>query len=127
VAQLFFGAKMKKMIISSLCLCALLTMAQAQDVKPQLNKSSYTLDDIYNTMCIECHRADGSGNTEKLTPSLKDSTLEEMASALLDIEDEKGHIVMEHNRDKILERGMEYGAYEMAEYMYKRFHPEKSK
>ena len=27
-------------------------------------KKDYTINEIYNSMCIECHSADGTGNTE---------------------------------------------------------------
>ena len=84
-------------------------------------KKDYTLDEIYNSMCITCHSSDGSGNTEKLTPSMVDSTQQEMLIALKDVEADKGHIIMDHNRGEILKMGMEYKAEDMAEYMFKRF------
>jgi len=89
------------------------------------NDNKYTMKQIYDEMCIECHRSDGSGNTDKLTPSLKDSTLQEMITSLKDVEKNKDsfdHIIMEHNRDKIIEKGMQYSAKEMSEYMFNRFH-----
>lgn len=85
------------------------------------NGKVYTMDEIYNAMCIECHSADGSGNTQKLTPSMKSDTEAEIFTALKDVEDDNGHIVMEHNREKIIKKGMEYKADEMASYMFNRF------
>jgi len=35
-----------------------------------LNAKNYSMDDIYQKMCIECHSSDGSGNKDKLTPSM---------------------------------------------------------
>ncbi len=81
----------------------------------------YSMDEIYNSMCIECHSANGSGNTEKLTPSMRGQSQKEMRDSLVEIEQDKGHIIMEHNRDEILKLGMEYSANDMASYMYKRF------
>ena len=81
----------------------------------------YTIDEIYNAMCIICHSSDGSGNTEKLTPSMKDLTQLDMYHALKDVEADKGHIIMEHNREQILKMGMQYKAEDMAKYMFKRF------
>ena len=84
-------------------------------------KKIYTLDEIYTTMCIQCHSSDGSGNTEKLTPSMKHFTETEIEKALLDIENDKGHIIMEHNRGEILKMGMQYPAKDMAKYMFQKF------
>ena len=81
----------------------------------------YTIDEIYNSMCIECHSSDGSGNTEKLTPSMAHLSEQEMIAELQEIEADEGHIIMEHNRGKIIKMGMEYKAEDMAAYMFKRF------
>ena len=89
--------------------------------KEILVKKDYTIEEIYNSMCIECHSADGSGNTEKLTPSMTTLTEQEIAEALKDVEADQGHVIMEHNRGEILKMGMEYSAEDMAKYMHKRF------
>jgi len=94
-----------------------------EEVKvPAPIKKDYTLDEIYMAMCIQCHSSDGSGNTEKLTPSMTGLSQEEIQAALTEVEKDQGHIIMEHNRGEILKMGMEYPAKEMAEYMYNRFH-----
>ena len=87
-----------------------------------LAKQQYTIDEIYMAMCIQCHSSDGSGNTEKLTPSMTGLSQAEIQAALTEVEKDQGHIIMEHNRGEILKMGMEYPAKEMAEYMYNRFH-----
>ena len=84
-------------------------------------KNTYTTKEIYNNMCIECHKNDGSGNTEKLTPSLVNSSYEELLSAMLEVEDGNGHIIMEHNREKIFEKGMQYDPKKMAKFMSIKF------
>ncbi len=81
----------------------------------------YTMTQIYNNMCIECHSSDGSGNTDKLTPSIIGQSEKEIRDSLVEIEKEKGHIIMEHNRGEIIKMGMEYSAQDMAKYMHKRF------
>ena len=93
-------------------------------VTPQdeiLVKKDYTIEEIYNSMCIECHSADGTGNTEKLTPSMAALNENEMREALLEVEKDEGHVIMEHNRGEIIKMGMEYSADDMAAYMFKRF------
>lgn len=90
--------------------------------KPE-QKKIYNIDEIYNHMCIECHSADGSGNTEKLTPSMRNLSQKEIEDSLLEVENDNGHVIMEHNRGEIIKMGMEYSAKDMAEYMFKRFSP----
>lgn len=89
--------------------------------KENLITKEYTMEEIFNSMCIECHRSDGSGNTEKLTPSMIGQSEAEIRDSLLEIEADVKHVVMEHNREKILEQGMEYSAQDMAKYMHTRF------
>lgn len=89
--------------------------------KEVIVKKDYTIAEIYDAMCIQCHSADGSGNTEKLTPSMSDLSQQEMFDELKNVEDDNGHVIMEHNRGKIIELGMEYSAEDMAKYMYERF------
>jgi len=94
---------------------------EVKKIEEVVIKKDYTIDEIYNSKCIECHASNGSGNTEKLTPSMIGQSEEEIRDSLTDIEDDKGHIVMEHNREKIVDAGMKYSAKDMAAYMYKRF------
>ena len=97
------------------------TAPQHKEVTKSVIKKDYAIDEIYNSMCITCHSSDGSGNSEKLTPSMSDLTQEEMLIALKDVEADKGHIIMDHNREEILKMGMEYKAEDMARYMFERF------
>ena len=87
-------------------------------------KQDYTIEEIYNAMCIQCHSSDGTGNTEKLTPSMATLSQQEMLEALKEVEADQGHVVMEHNRGEIIKMGMEYSAGDMAKYMYDRFNAE---
>ena len=98
--------------------------AEIEPVKEIIVKKDYTINEIYNAMCIQCHSADGTGNTEKLTPSMATLSEQEMFEALKEVEDDQGHVVMEHNRGKIIEMGMEYSAKDMSIYMYERFNSE---
>ena len=98
---------------------------QAPKVQTPLEVSipteNFSMEKIYNSMCIICHSADGSGNTEKLTPSMTHLSEQEMVSELKEVEADEGHIIMEHNRGEILKMGMEYKAKDMAKYMFDRF------
>ena len=95
--------------------------AEPTPIKEIVVKKDYTIEEIYNTMCVECHSADGTGNTEKLTPSMAALSENEMKDALLEVEKDEGHVIMEHNRGEIIKMGMEYSADDMAKYMFKRF------
>jgi len=81
----------------------------------------YSMEQIYNDMCIECHSSNGSGNTEKLTPSMANLSLKEFEESLIEVENDNGHVIMEHNREQILKKGMKYSAKEMASYLHSRF------
>ncbi len=94
---------------------------KAPKVKELIVKKTYTMQEIYDTKCITCHQSDGAGNTEMLTPSMIGKSEKEIRDALKDIENDKGHIIMKHNREKIFEEGLEYSAKDMAKYMHKRF------
>ncbi len=98
-----------------------LTITLLATLNLSADSKTYTMDEIYNNMCIECHASDGSGNTEKLTPAMKSQTQAEMEQELKEVEADDGHIIMEHNREQILKKGMQYSAKDMAAYMFKRF------
>ena len=93
---------------------------QTPTKKAQIKKD-YSIAEIYDSMCIQCHSSDGSGNTEKLTPSMTHLSEKEMITELKEVEADQGHIIMEHNRGEILKMGMEYQAEDMAKYMFQKF------
>lgn len=95
--------------------------AEVTPVKEVALKKDYTIAEIYNSMCVECHSPDGSGNVEKLTPSMADLSEQEMYDTLIEVEKDQGHVIMEHNRGQIIKMGMEYSAKDMAEFMFKQF------
>jgi cytochrome c553 len=86
------------------------------------NKQEYTLHETYEYMCKECHSKDGSGNPDKLTPSMVDNSQDEIYEALVEVEEGEGHIIMEYNHGEIIKMGMQYPPKDMAKYMYERFH-----
>jgi len=98
--------------------------AERAPIEEIVVKQDYTIEEIYNAMCIQCHSSDGTGNTEKLTPSMATLSQQEMLEALKEVEADQGHVVMEHNRGEIIKMGMEYSAGDMAKYMYDRFNAE---
>lgn len=91
--------------------------------KPTL-KTNYTVSEIYEKMCSKCHGINAEGNPAKKGPGLDDRTAHELEAELLDIQSgglnqSSGteHEVMEHNQNKIEEKGMRYTPKEMAKYI----------
>eukprot|EP01156_Anaeramoeba_ignava_P020467 Anaeramoba_ignava/c15818_g1_i3.p1 GENE.c15818_g1_i3~~c15818_g1_i3.p1 ORF type:complete len:120 (-),score=21.92 c15818_g1_i3:147-506(-) len=85
---------------------------------------NYTNAEIYTKMCSKCHGISAEGNPAKKGPGLDDRTAHELEAELLDIQSgglnqSSGteHEVMEHNQNKIEEKGMSYTPKEMAKYI----------
>ncbi len=101
--------------------------------KPVESKEStiekkYTVEEIYTQMCAKCHGAKAEGNPMKKGPSLNEETAHELEISLYDLKNGgtnqssgSSNEVMEHNMQKIIDKGMDYDPKEMAEYIYKNF------
>lgn len=92
-------------------------------------KTSYTVSEIYAKMCSKCHGRNGEGNPAKKGPALDDMSAHELEAELRDIRDAglnqssgTDHEVMEHNQNKIEEKGMKYNIKEMAKYIEDNFY-----
>ncbi|PLY05888.1 MAG: hypothetical protein C0625_11160 [Arcobacter sp.] len=97
-----------------------------QEVK---HSDSYTVSEIYGKMCSKCHGLNAEGNPKKKGPALNDKTAHEIESELIDIQNAgmnqssgTEHDVMEHNQDKIEEKGMKYKPKDMAKYIESHFY-----
>jgi len=91
----------------------------------------YTNAEIYTKMCSNCHGVFGEGNPAKKGPALNDMTAHELEISLFDLKSGglnqssgTDHDVMAHNMKKIIEKGMDYKANAMAEYIFVAFNPE---
>lgn len=89
---------------------------------------TYSISEIYTKMCSKCHGANGEGNPKKKGPALNDMTAHEIESELFIIQNAGAdqssgtdHEVMEHNQQKIEEKGMEYKPRDMAKYIEENF------
>ena len=90
--------------------------------------------EIYRRMCSKCHGMEAEGNPEKKGPALNDKTKNELEIDLIDIQSgglsqSSGteHDVMEHNQEKIIEKGMDYNPEDMATYIYYNFNKDLKK
>jgi len=93
------------------------------------NKSmkEYSVSEIYNQMCVNCHGKKAEGNPKKKGPSLNDMSKQELSYELFDLvangsqSSGSNHEVMEHNQKKIVKKGMTYHPDDMASYIYFNF------
>ncbi len=85
----------------------------------------YTTVQVYEKSCIKCHGKFGDGNPAKKTPALNDRTAAEMAEDLYDVKNggtggQSGgtdHEIMEHNMQKLIDKGYDYDINSMAEFL----------
>jgi cytochrome c553 len=84
----------------------------------------YSTAEVYKQTCFKCHGQNGEGNPEKKTPALNDRTAGEMAQDLYDVKNggtnqSSGteHEIMEHNMQKLMDKGYDYDINSMAEYL----------
>lgn len=89
----------------------------------------YTVSEVYGKMCSKCHGLNAEGNPKKKGPALNDKTAHELESDLIEIQDGdmnqssgSNHEVMEHNQDKIEDKGMKYAPKDMAKYIESHFY-----
>ncbi|QDF27800.1 cytochrome c4 [Halarcobacter anaerophilus] len=116
--------QIKKAIFLGFIACLFAITANAADKK-------YTNAEIYSKMCSKCHGLNGEGNPAKKGPALNDQTAHELEMSLIDLKSgglnqSSGteHEIMEHNMQKIIEKGMDYEPKSMSEYIFVAFNPE---
>jgi len=113
--------------ISTLALTALAVIALSgcNEEKVEVKKTyKYTAAEVYSKSCIKCHGVHGEGNPAKHTPALNDRTAGEMEEDLFDVKNggtnqSSGteHDIMEHNMQKLIDKGYDYDINEMAKYL----------
>lgn len=102
---------------------------EAKYYKKIKEDKTYTVSEIYGKMCSKCHGLNAEGNPKKKGPALDDKTAHEIEADLIEIRDGdmnqssgNDHEVMEHNQEKIEDKGMEYEPKAMAEYIESHFY-----
>lgn len=124
---------MKKTISIILAAVTALFVFSGCDSKPAQSVAKtykYTSAEVYDKSCKKCHGANGEGNTKKKGPALNDRQPGEMELDLYDVKNggtsnqSSGteHDIMEHNMQKLIEKGYDYDIKDMAEYLYKSFY-----
>jgi cytochrome c553 len=90
---------------------------------------SKTPAEVYTQSCHKCHGEHGEGLTKKKTPPLNDRQAGELELDLYDVKNggtnqSSGteHDIMEHNMQKLLDKGYDYDPKAMAEYIEKNFY-----
>jgi len=96
-----------------------------EDKKVETKTYKYTTVQVYEKSCIKCHGKHGEGNPLKKTPALNDRSAGEMAEDLYDIRNGgtsaqssgTDHEIMEHNMQKLIDKGYDYDINSMAEFL----------
>ena len=103
-----------------------LTACSGGEKSVEAKTYKYTTVEVYEKSCTKCHGANGEGNPEKKTPALNDRTAGEMAQDLYDVKNGgtnqssgTDHDIMEHNMQKLIEKGFDYDINSMADSMSK--------
>ena len=108
---------------------ALLTLAVGATMA---SAKTYSMAEIYNGACALCHGKNAEGNPEKKGPALNTLSEHELVYELFNLTTNgsqssgSDHEIMEHNQDKIEQKGMNYHPDDMARYIYTTFNPEAS-
>ena len=114
--------------ISTIALAAVafiaLTGCSGEEKAPVAKTYKYTTVQVYEKSCIKCHGKFGEGNPAKKIPALNDRTAGEMAQDLYDVKNGSAnqssgtdHEIMEHNMQKLIEKGYDYDVNSMAEFL----------
>ncbi|MCK9492040.1 MAG: c-type cytochrome [Sulfurimonas sp.] len=116
--------------ISTIALVAIAAIAftgcSGEKKATEVKTYKYSTTEVYEKSCSKCHGLNGEGNVEKKTPALNDRTAGEMAQDLFDVKNGgtnqssgTDHEIMEHNMQKLVDKGFDYDINSMAEYMSK--------
>ncbi len=88
-----------------------------------------TPQEVYQQSCKKCHGEHAEGITKKKAPALNDRQAGELELDLYDVKNggtnqSSGteHDIMEHNMQKLLDKGYDYDPKAMAEYLEKNFY-----
>ena len=116
----------KKISTIALTVVAFIALTGCGEEKaPEAVTYKYTTVQVYEKSCIKCHGAHGEGNRKKKTPALNDRTPGEMAEDLYDVKNGgtsgqssgTDHEIMEHNMQKLIDKGYDYDINSMAEFL----------
>ncbi len=90
---------------------------------------SKTPKEVYDQSCKKCHGDKGEGNVKKKSPALNDRQSQELELDLYDVKNGglnqssgTDHDVMEHNMQKLIQKGYDYDPKAMAEFLEKSFY-----
>ena len=113
--------------ISTIALAAVAFIALTgcgEEIAPVAKTYKYTTVQVYEKSCIKCHGKHGNGNPAKKTPALNDRSAGEMAQDLYDVKNGGAnqssgtdHEIMEHNMQKLIDKGYDYDVNSMAEFL----------
>lgn len=130
------GEKMNKaagIFFGTLMMIALSGCGDDDSAKHEVKNYKYTTAEVYDKMCAKCHGEQGEGVKKEKGPALNDQEVYELKTGITDIKmggigghsSGTEHEIMEHNMQKIIEKGMDYDTDAMAQYIYDSFNTNK--
>lgn len=120
---------MKKLMLIVSSAIALIALSGCGD-SPKSNTVTYkyTPAQVYKETCAHCHGDKGEGKAEKKGPAINKKIVQELEMDLFDIKNgglgqstATEHDVMEHNMQKLTEKGYDYDINAMANYIFNTF------
>jgi cytochrome c553 len=123
---------MKKTTIVLLAVATLFGLSGCGNDTPSSSAAktySKTPAEVYAQSCIKCHGKNAEGVVKKKGPALNDRQAGELELDLYDVKNGgtnqssgTDHDIMEHNMQKLLDKGYDYDPKAMAEYIEKNFY-----
>ncbi|MEA2050250.1 MAG: c-type cytochrome [Campylobacterota bacterium] len=109
---------------------AMVALSGCGDKAAPVEAKTYKLTsaEVYNKSCVKCHGINAEGKPEKKTPRLDDRTIGELEQELFDVKSGgtnqssgTDHAIMEHNMQKLIEKGYDYDTKDMAVHIHSLF------
>ncbi len=125
---------MKKINLTLISIATIFVLSGCNDTpsSPEAKIYTKTASEVYQQSCIKCHGKNGEGNTKKKAPALNDRQAGELELDLYDVKNGgtnqssgTDHDIMEHNMQKLMDKGYDYDPKAMAEYIEKSFYNKK--
>ncbi len=123
---------MKKTTIVMLATATLFGLSGCGNDTPSSSEAkvySKTATEVYTQSCKKCHGDNAEGIVKKKAPALNDRQAGELELDLYDVKNGgtnqssgTDHDIMEHNMQKLLDKGYDYDPKAMAEYIEKNFY-----
>ena len=119
-------------ILLGVSVLILITGCSSAPQKEEKITYQFSTAQVYTDTCAKCHGSNGEGVPKKKGPAVNDKSLEELKADMFDLKSGglggqssgSDHEVMEHNMNKLIEKGYDYDINAMAQYIFDNFNKE---